>query len=173
MAGGYDGRLTENVDYHQELKQLAASLGLSDHVTFLRSPDDDMKTCLLRQTDALLYTPDWEHFGIVPLEAMYCELPVVAVNSGGPLGTVEENQNGFLCNPTTEDLLTRRSFITKIVRKLKKWVDVAVNELSRTFRLMLSVANWMILLSVWLHNKIADARCIPVIESVCINSSIV
>nr|SVE69801.1 EOG090X069M [Eubosmina coregoni] len=110
MAGGYDERLVENVDYHQELKQLAASLGLSDCITFLRSPDDDIKTCLLRQTDALLYTPDREHFGIVPLEAMYCELPVVAVNSGGPLETVEDNQTGFLCYPTAEDFAAKMQF---------------------------------------------------------------
>ena len=38
--------------------------------------------------------------GIVPLEAMFCRTPVVAVNSGGPLETVEHEKTGFLCEGT-------------------------------------------------------------------------
>lgn len=120
VAGGYDDRLTENVEYHQELQQLAASLGLRDSITFLRSPNDEVKTCLLRQTDALLYTPDREHFGIVPLEAMYCQLPVVAVNSGGPLETVEDNRTGFLCNSTPEDFASKMQFYYEFRKQAKQ-----------------------------------------------------
>lgn len=36
----------------------------------------------------MLYTPQHEHFGIVPLEAMAARRPVVAVNSGGPVESV-------------------------------------------------------------------------------------
>lgn len=41
-------------------------------VTFLKSPDDSTKRYLMRTACAVLYTPDREHFGIVPIEAMYC-----------------------------------------------------------------------------------------------------
>ena len=37
MAGGYDERLPENVEYSKELQQYAIDNGISQHVTFIRS----------------------------------------------------------------------------------------------------------------------------------------
>ncbi|KAI4811302.1 hypothetical protein KUCAC02_014214 [Chaenocephalus aceratus] len=102
VAGGYDDRVTENVQHYTELKELAAQLHLKDCVTFLRSPSDSMKVALLRGSAAVLYTPSREHFGIVPVEAMYCCCPVIAVNSGGPLESVADGETGFLCEPLAE-----------------------------------------------------------------------
>lgn len=111
MAGGYDERLPENVEHFEELSKLSESLGLQNFVTFLRSPNDDVKSCLLHSSQCLLYTPDKEHFGIVPLEAMYCKLPVIAVRSGGPLETVEDHRTGYLCEPTPEDFSARIQYL--------------------------------------------------------------
>ncbi|CAH1244004.1 ALG2 [Branchiostoma lanceolatum] len=102
MAGGYDNRVVENVEHHQELVELAEDLGLTNHVTFLRSFSDAQKRTLLSHSTCLLYTPSNEHFGIVPLEAMYMRCPVIAVNSGGPLETVGDKETGFLCEPDAE-----------------------------------------------------------------------
>ncbi|KAJ3597827.1 hypothetical protein NHX12_001344 [Muraenolepis orangiensis] len=102
VAGGYDERVAENVRHHTELKELADRLGLEGRVTFLRSPSDGLKVALLRGSAAVLYTPSREHFGIVPVEAMYCCCPVIAVNSGGPLESVGDGETGFLCEPTAD-----------------------------------------------------------------------
>uniref|UniRef100_A0A1A8IJX8 Alpha-1,3/1,6-mannosyltransferase ALG2 n=2 Tax=Nothobranchius TaxID=28779 RepID=A0A1A8IJX8_NOTKU len=102
VAGGYDERVTENVQHYIELKELAEQLHLEDCVTFLRSPSDSLKVALLRVSTAVLYTPSREHFGIVPVEAMYCSCPVIAVNSGGPLESVVDGETGFLCEPTAD-----------------------------------------------------------------------
>ncbi|XP_010883006.1 alpha-1,3/1,6-mannosyltransferase ALG2 [Esox lucius] len=102
VAGGYDGRVIENVQHYTELKELAAQLGVDNSVTFLRSPSDSQKVALLRGSAAVLYTPSREHFGIVPLEAMHCGCPVIAVSSGGPLESVVHGETGFLCEPTAE-----------------------------------------------------------------------
>ncbi|XP_049586940.1 alpha-1,3/1,6-mannosyltransferase ALG2 [Syngnathus scovelli] len=102
VAGGYDERVGENLEHYAELKELASQLHLEDCVTFLRSPSDSVKVALLRGSHATLYTPSGEHFGIVPVEAMYCCCPVIAVNSGGPLESVADGETGFLCEPTAE-----------------------------------------------------------------------
>lgn len=96
MAGGYDERVTENKEYYLELRLLCEKLGVSDDVTFLRSISDTQKRILLQRCDCLLYTPDREHFGIVPIEAMYMKCPVIACNSGGPLETVVDGKTGYL-----------------------------------------------------------------------------
>lgn len=63
---------------------------------FLLSIPASLKAHLLKAAALLVYTPDREHFGIVPLEAMLAGIPVLAVNSGGPLETVQEGVTGWL-----------------------------------------------------------------------------
>lgn len=88
VAGGYDDALPENVHHFAELQQLAGELRVTERITFLRSPSDSRKQLLLHHCCGVLYTPQNEHFGIVPLEAMYMRRPVIATNTGGPLETV-------------------------------------------------------------------------------------
>ncbi|XP_028837175.1 alpha-1,3/1,6-mannosyltransferase ALG2 isoform X1 [Denticeps clupeoides] len=102
MAGGYDSRVPENVQHHGELRDLARSLRLKERVTFVRSFSDAQKARLLRRATCVLYTPANEHFGIVPVEAMYCRCPVIAADSGGPLESVAHGETGFLCPPTPD-----------------------------------------------------------------------
>lgn len=102
MAGGFDPCNLENIEYFIELTDLAAELDIEDNVTFVKSPNDVEKISLLYNCKALIYTPSSEHFGIVPLEAMYFSKPVIAVNSGGPTETVVNEVTGFLCEPISK-----------------------------------------------------------------------
>lgn len=111
IAGGYDPRVRENIEYLTELQKICSKAGLSHftsfpgqkcdiedaQVLFLPSIPSDTRNYLMHNAMCLLYTPSFEHFGIVPVEAMYCGLPVVAVNNGGPRETVINNVTGFLC----------------------------------------------------------------------------
>ena len=110
--GGYDNRVEENVHYHNELVQLTSSLNLTSATTknvvtalsipdnievlFLLSIPTQMKSMLLTVSTLLIYTPSNEHFGIVPLEAMFAGVPVLAANSGGPLETIQDGETGWL-----------------------------------------------------------------------------
>ncbi|CAO3657988.1 unnamed protein product [Rhizopus stolonifer] len=118
LAGGYDRRVTENSEYLTELDTLARdTFGLKTfiiqpsstekppntaQVVFLCSFNDPQRTYLLNTSIALLYTPSNEHFGIVPVESMYASLPVIAVNSGGPLESVVDQQTGLILAPEPE-----------------------------------------------------------------------
>ncbi|KPJ17914.1 Alpha-1,3/1,6-mannosyltransferase ALG2 [Papilio machaon] len=102
MAGGFDPINLENMEHYIELTDLVAELDIEDKVTFMKSPSDAEKVSLLYHCKALIYTPSNEHFGIVPLEAMYYKKPVIAVNSGGPTETIVNDVTGFLCEPTSE-----------------------------------------------------------------------
>lgn len=111
VAGGYDHRVTENVEHYDELVALATSLNIIDKCHFLKSPSDKLKLWLIGRCEALLYTPSNEHFGIVPLEAMYLCKPCVAVRSGGPTETIIHGVTGVLCTEGSVD-----DFASAIVR---------------------------------------------------------
>lgn len=72
VAGGYDDRVMENVEHYKELRAVARPALLEDDtIRFLKSPNDFTKRHLMRNVAAVVYTPANEHFGIVPVEAMY------------------------------------------------------------------------------------------------------
>ncbi|KAK9426375.1 putative Family 1 glycosyltransferase [Seiridium unicorne] len=134
VAGGYDNRVPENVGYHNELVQLANSLGLNNvtantlvtalevpdevQVLFLLSVPNLLKETLLSSTQLLVYTPANEHFGIVPLEAMLAGVPVLAADTGGPTETVVEGETGWLRSPTKVESWTE--VMDKVLNKLSK-----------------------------------------------------
>ncbi|KAG6902655.1 hypothetical protein C0995_013344 [Termitomyces sp. Mi166 len=132
LAGGYDSRLDDNLLTLDSLIHLTKTLSLTYTVITPPSsqkpikippgnltPNDpdvllllnfttSQRTALLcsPSTVALLYTPANEHFGIGPVEAMVCGVPVLACNSGGPTESVldgpREERTGWLRPPNTE-----------------------------------------------------------------------
>ena len=73
-----------------------SDLGLQNHVIFKRNITNVERLSLLRKAKAVLYTPSMEYFGIVPVETMYLKTPVIAINNGGPMESVENNVTGYL-----------------------------------------------------------------------------
>ena len=81
------------------LEELQASAGADPAIEFFVSPSDAELRRLYEHCYAVLFTPLNEDFGIVPIESMAFGKPVIAVNRGGPLETVEHGITGFLSPP--------------------------------------------------------------------------
>ena len=102
IAGGYDDRRRENHDTLHDLQALVRQRRLAAHVVFRRSCTESELLALLSRCRCVVYTPDNEHFGFVPVEAMAAGRPVVAVDSGGPRETIQHEHTGLLCRPTPQ-----------------------------------------------------------------------
>ncbi|MDV3126934.1 glycosyltransferase [Mycobacterium sp. 21AC1] len=87
------------------LRSLAEELGVSDRVRLCGPVARADMPALLRSADVVACTPWYEPFGIVPLEAMACGIPVVASAVGGMLDTVVHDVTGRLVPPKRPDLL--------------------------------------------------------------------
>lgn len=83
--------------YSAELESLAAELGIADAVTLLGRRSDVRE--LMAAADVFALPSRGEPFGLVYLEAMAMELPVVALADGGALEIIEHDDTGLLCEP--------------------------------------------------------------------------
>jgi D-inositol-3-phosphate glycosyltransferase len=81
------------------LRDLAARCGVADRVQFYGPVARADMPAILRSADVVACTPWYEPFGIVPLEAMACGIPVVASAVGGMLDTVVDGVTGRLVPP--------------------------------------------------------------------------
>ena len=78
-------------------EQKARELGLARDVLFLGN--QDCMEELLPLADVFLLPSSSESFGLVALEAMSAEVPVVASNVGGLPEVVQHGETGFLHDP--------------------------------------------------------------------------
>lgn len=88
-----------------EAAQRARSLGVSDSVHFLG--EQDQVQPLLSISDVFLLPSTQESFGLAALEAMACEVPVVASRVGGLPEVIAHGSTGFLHEPDDLDAMAR------------------------------------------------------------------
>lgn len=81
--------------YAEELHRHALHLGLDRRVTFVGYIDEEMRNQLYAQADAAIFPSLYEPFGLVALEAMAAQTPVVVSDTGGFAETVQHGVNGI------------------------------------------------------------------------------
>lgn len=94
IAGGPPYEEIDRDPRMRGLRRLASIVGVADRVTFLGRVPRRKVPQLLRSADLVLTLPRYEPFGMVPLEAMACGVPVVATEVGGHRDSLIDNVTG-------------------------------------------------------------------------------
>jgi D-inositol-3-phosphate glycosyltransferase len=87
----------------ERLRALAAEEGVADRVRFVGALRREEVPRLLRSADLAVCVPWYEPFGIAPLEAMACGVPVVASAVGGLIDSVVHGVTGLHVPPRQPD----------------------------------------------------------------------
>ena len=112
-----------------EAVQRARALGVADDVHFLGEQDQVLP--LLSVSDVFLLPSSQESFGLAALEAMACEVPVIASRVGGLPEVIEHQASGFLHEAGDLDgmarsaimLLTDQALHRSVARRARQAVD--------------------------------------------------
>jgi D-inositol-3-phosphate glycosyltransferase len=105
VAGGPPADQLAGDPEARRLRELAERLGVADRFRLLGRVGRRELPALYRSADLVVNVPWYEPFGIVPLEAMACGVPVVASAVGGLVDTVVEGVTGAHVPPRRPELL--------------------------------------------------------------------
>ena len=94
VAGGPEAEALCADPEARRLRALAEHHGVADRVRLRGRVAREDLPALLRSADLLVTVPWYEPFGITPLEAMACGVPVVASAVGGMIDTVVDDVTG-------------------------------------------------------------------------------
>ena len=89
--------------YTDTAKKLAWDMGVGNKVCFPGYVDTDKLNELLSVTECFVVPSRYEPFGVTPLEAMSCHVPVVVSDTGGLSETVEHDITGVKTFPGKSD----------------------------------------------------------------------
>ena len=105
VAGGPPAANLRADPYARRLLRLARDLRVADRVRLVGAVPAHEMPAWYRSADVLAAAPWYEPFGMTPLEAMACGVPVVASAVGGLVDTVVDGITGDLVRPRDPDAL--------------------------------------------------------------------
>jgi glycosyltransferase involved in cell wall biosynthesis/phosphoheptose isomerase len=105
IAGGPARERLHEEPEARRLLAIAREAGVADRVQLRGRLERGDVPPLLRSADALVSVPWYEPFGIAPLEAMACGVPVVASAVGGMIDTVVDGVTGMHVAPRDPERL--------------------------------------------------------------------
>jgi glycosyltransferase involved in cell wall biosynthesis/phosphoheptose isomerase len=105
VAGGPERERLACDPEARRLRDLAEAEGVADRVRLLGRVEHDQVPALMRSADAVVSVPWYEPFGITPVEAMACGVPIVASAVGGMIDTVLDGVTGVQVAPRDPERL--------------------------------------------------------------------
>jgi D-inositol-3-phosphate glycosyltransferase len=105
VAGGRDAAELDADPEARRLRALAEDAGVADRVVLRGRVEREAMAPLVRSADVVVCAPWYEPFGIVPLEAMACGVPVVATAVGGQIDSVVHGVTGLHVPPRDPPVL--------------------------------------------------------------------
>lgn len=104
---GYSEELRSKSQEADKLKNRHLSSPVhNSKIEFLGEVTDQEKFNLMTNAKAYIFAAEDEDFGITPVEAMACGIPVIAYKSGGVLETIIDGITGIFFNRLTAESLT-------------------------------------------------------------------
>jgi glycosyltransferase involved in cell wall biosynthesis len=105
IAGGPPAEGLADDEEARRLRAAAERCGVADRVRFAGAVPPAEVPGLISTADLVVTAAWYEPFGIVPVEAMACGVPVVATEVGGHLDTVQPGRTGELVPPHDPEAL--------------------------------------------------------------------
>lgn len=91
----------------QNLEVLAENLSVKEKVHFLGRISEEMLPKFYAEAKIAIFLGENEPFGIIPVEAMSCGTPVVALNGGGVVESVIDGETGILLSEKDDQKLAK------------------------------------------------------------------
>jgi D-inositol-3-phosphate glycosyltransferase len=99
VVGGPSGHVAAEDPFGRRLLEVADRAGVRDRVRLAGAVPREEMPAWYRSADLMVAAPWYEPFGLTPLEAMACGVPVVATAVGGLRDTVVDGITGVLVRP--------------------------------------------------------------------------
>ncbi len=95
-------------EYFRSLKELAASLGVQDHVIFSGKVEDDEVRDFYCACDAFLFPNENQTWGLAVLEAMACGCPVLVSKGAAVHEVLTDSETAILFPPRQPEMLAQK-----------------------------------------------------------------
>ncbi len=143
VGGGIMGKQKNDADYkeYQRLVEKATSEGVVDRIQFVGRVSHSRVKTYYSASNVHVVPSYYEPFGLVALEGMACQVPVVASRKGGLVTTINDGVTGLLFEPrNAQDLQQKILSLHKDpillgnivrdaydhVKKYYSWKDIAI-----------------------------------------------
>ncbi len=122
--------------YLRRLRQKIARKGLAERIRFRREVPVRQIAQWYQALDLFIAPQRWEGFGLTPLEAMSCGVPVIATKVGAFEEIIQEKQTGLLVAPgCAAELSQAVQNALSNPNRLKIWSENARARILKNFRL--------------------------------------